>query len=464
MAVQPFIEQFKNWLREDLSDPTFTKRASSLTIFSRLREAHKKVLETLMTASGEQSKINYSEMQVFIRKDQEFYRWPGNFRKFRMLEYREKGNPNNVRSRVLTRSWNDPTQGIQIMSQSRGYRMWPRPTFDDPETVMWLVYQIKAPDLHYADAESYYNSGRPVLRSAEEITMADYSSPETSAVGITAGVTDHDEETGGIEVLSQTRALKLHLSADKNNLQAGDTIRVYFSDVPTAGNMVLMAGTADTTVTTNDRITMQISDDQNWVEWTLTQAFIDKIVPFTNGEFQIRVVPDPNAQTNGRVREVELKFEKEKLQSSLTIPSTIPESQGVLHIVDQYYAGAEFHIYDAATGALQTNWCTNFNAQTRIATMKYDWDPPLSGTVKYEILPCIEGEYARAIGTAAAIAIALGRRDYQGRAALLQEYHKQINDATRYYVDMTDDRAGSMVDTKPFESDPYHMTNRFLTW
>ena len=457
--ANPFITDFKSWVLDDLADPSFTKRVTTDRLMREMRTAHTRVFERLLSVSGEQSQLGYTETILTIKPDVEFYRLPGNFRSFEFLERRtDLNDPSTSIGRIPTRARHDRSMGIKINSQLRGFKIYPRPILNSNQDYVF-GYQAAPIRMHYGTATAYANPGVPKIRSIEEITVSSWTAAESAAAPVTESVTDGVTSTGGISALTSTRALKIEFTGDPTNLAAGDIVKVYFTGMTTSNDWSLLAGTADTTVTSSDRIDSAANSGDGWITFTLTAALISQIVTYGDGEFCLRVAPNSGASLEGRAREVETTIAFSKLKSSLTLPTTIDAAQGELVLVDEYYTGSVFRIYSASAGVEQTNVCTHFNGATRVATFLYDWSPPLAGTVSYEILPVIPDPYSRLISMAASISILPSRRDFQGRKTLISEYREMWNAAKRFLSSTDSTRPPTMVDTEPGSDDPYVLSN-----
>jgi hypothetical protein len=149
--VDPFIERYDELLTENLRDPVTSKR---LTRAKRLRDLHsaqKDIFERLQRASGQESLIGYTELDITLTADQEFYALPPAFRNFISLEQRDSTNTQIVLECLHTIPLFSKEVGIQILDGQRGFRVQPTPT----ETKTWTLSYLKGPIvLHYATAQA----------------------------------------------------------------------------------------------------------------------------------------------------------------------------------------------------------------------------------------------------------------------------------------------------------------------
>ena len=145
--MQSFIERYTSWVDELIGDPSSSKRTTSEKRLRDLEAHHLSVYERLLTVSSSETTIGYTETNINIIKDQEFYRLPGNFRSFIRFERRLNGDPNNILDSTRTvAEWQRGDRGIIISSPERGFRFRPVPTNTD---VWTLVYQSAPIILHW---------------------------------------------------------------------------------------------------------------------------------------------------------------------------------------------------------------------------------------------------------------------------------------------------------------------------
>lgn len=149
--MDPFIERYDELLTENLRDPVTSKR---LTRAKRLRDLHsaqKDLFERLQRASGQESLIGYTELDITLTADQEFYALPPAFRNFIALEQRDETNTQIVKESLNTIPLYSQEVGIQILDGQRGFRIQPTPSI----TKTWTLCYTKGPIvLHYATAQA----------------------------------------------------------------------------------------------------------------------------------------------------------------------------------------------------------------------------------------------------------------------------------------------------------------------
>lgn len=139
--MEAFVERYHAWLDELLNDPGDRRR---FPITSRLRDldAHQKSLyERILKTSQARAQMQYAEADITISNGVEFYRWPGNFRRFLKFERRVDGDPNNIMETMKTIApWDKGRRGVVLMTPERGFRVQPVPQMTEEQT--WtLCYQ-----------------------------------------------------------------------------------------------------------------------------------------------------------------------------------------------------------------------------------------------------------------------------------------------------------------------------------
>lgn len=146
--MNAFIVDFKEWVKQSLGDPSFSKRVTTSRILRELEVKHLEVYENILRIS---SGVGYTETDITLENDREFYPLPGNFRRFRGFEKRLSNDPNQVSAVYRTLHPWEPGPGIEILSGQHGFKIRPRPVLGVDET--WtLKYQAGTVILHYGTA------------------------------------------------------------------------------------------------------------------------------------------------------------------------------------------------------------------------------------------------------------------------------------------------------------------------
>lgn len=142
--MEAFVERYHAWIDELLNDPSDRRRHP---VAKRLRDldAHQKTLfERILKTSQARSQIGYCETTMILQNDVEFYRWPGNFRRFLRMERRVDGDPKNVMETLGTIApWDRTRRGIVLMTPERGFRISPPLTVTEDQE--WTLCYQKGP-------------------------------------------------------------------------------------------------------------------------------------------------------------------------------------------------------------------------------------------------------------------------------------------------------------------------------
>lgn len=146
--MNAYIVDFSDWVKQSLGDPAFSKRVTTARILRELEVKHVEVYENILRIS---SGVGYTETEITIEDDKEFYLLPGNFRRFIGFEKRLSDDPNQVSAVYRTLHPWEPGPGIEILSGQHGFKIRPRPVLTSDET--WtLKYQAGTVILHYGTA------------------------------------------------------------------------------------------------------------------------------------------------------------------------------------------------------------------------------------------------------------------------------------------------------------------------
>ncbi len=155
--MEAFVERYHAWIDDLLNDPAERRRHP---VAKRLRDldAHQKTIyERILKTSQARAQIGYCESTITLQDGVEFYRWPGNFRRFLRFERRvfddpaparisgvsSTGDPNNVLERMGTIAPWEYGRGVVMMTQQRGFRVSPVPTLSGDE--VWTLCYQKGP-------------------------------------------------------------------------------------------------------------------------------------------------------------------------------------------------------------------------------------------------------------------------------------------------------------------------------
>ncbi len=149
--MRAFIEDYVGWVREYLGDPGRSKRLTPESVLRDLHAEHMVIYEELLKASYQDTVIGYTEATIKLRRDTEFYNFPGNFRQFLGLERRLVDNPRTVVDRLSTKRFGSRDRGITISSAQRGFKATRVPIVIEESQDWVLMYQKQPVVLHWAD-------------------------------------------------------------------------------------------------------------------------------------------------------------------------------------------------------------------------------------------------------------------------------------------------------------------------
>jgi len=165
--VEAFVERYNAWIDDLLNDPAERRRHPTAKRLRDLDAHQKTIYERILKTSQARAQIGYCEATITLQDGIEFYRFPGNFRRFLRFERRADtdvnasrisgvsgmGNPNNVMETMGTVAPWEYGRGVILMTQQRGFRVKPVPTLTEDQ-VWTLCYQKGPIHPHYATFES----------------------------------------------------------------------------------------------------------------------------------------------------------------------------------------------------------------------------------------------------------------------------------------------------------------------
>lgn len=156
--MRAFIEDYVEWVREYLGDPSRSKRLTPESVLRDLHAEYMVVYEELLKASAGETVIGYAEATISLRSDTEFYSFPGNFRQFLRLERRLVDNPRSVVDRLETKRFGSTDRGITISSAQCGFKATRVPIVIEESQDWVLMYQKGPIVLHWADNGKVINN------------------------------------------------------------------------------------------------------------------------------------------------------------------------------------------------------------------------------------------------------------------------------------------------------------------
>lgn len=146
--VNSQIEDHFEQVEDLVADPEFTRRKGSAHKRHRdLWWATCAVFERLLRVSSNESTIYYAETNITLQDGVEYYRLPGNFRRFIAFEKRVSSDPNKVSARYGTASEGSRQPGVIILDAQGYFRLRPVPTLSANET--WVLRYNKRPILQH---------------------------------------------------------------------------------------------------------------------------------------------------------------------------------------------------------------------------------------------------------------------------------------------------------------------------
>lgn len=145
--MEAFLDRFCSQVLAEVGDPSTSARVTRKTLLADLHDVDRLIFASLQKASGQESILGYAETTVTLKSGQTFYPLPPGFRNFIEMQLRDSdGNITDIlRSRPLYGS----RYGVQILTSSRGFRVYPPPVLDADED--WTLLYQRAPGLlHHA--------------------------------------------------------------------------------------------------------------------------------------------------------------------------------------------------------------------------------------------------------------------------------------------------------------------------
>lgn len=147
--MNAFIVDYFEWIKDSLGDPSFSKRISTGRLLRELEVAHQSVHEKILRTQG---RFGRTESTITLEDGKEYYPLPGNFRRFKSLQQRTNGDPNQVTANWgVLNDWEGGV-GVKIMSGQQGIQFLPVPTLTENVDLI-LTYQVRPIILHYGTAQ-----------------------------------------------------------------------------------------------------------------------------------------------------------------------------------------------------------------------------------------------------------------------------------------------------------------------
>ncbi|MFM9966699.1 MAG: hypothetical protein ACKV2Q_36465 [Planctomycetaceae bacterium] len=123
-----------------------------------------------------------------------------------------------------------------------------------------------------------------------------------------------------------------------------------------------------------------------------------------------------------------------------------------------YYDNAMIHVVSADVGGGQFRECKSSKVVDGNVSfvLRFPWQIKPTGTVVYEVCPCLPPEYDGVYALAVAAERLVGRNNPQRRASVIQQFQAAFGSAIRYLTSNTADRAPErMIPTDIAVVDPY---------
>ena len=148
MAFTAFLDTYYNQLDDNLNDPSITKRITKAKKLELLTQIEATIWERLLTITGQESLLGYTEVDMTISNDTDEYALPGNFRQFLKFEKRKNGDRDDIQGHLSSVPYYSNDMGVVINSQLRGMRIQPVPDLSADET--WTLSYMKGPVQHFS--------------------------------------------------------------------------------------------------------------------------------------------------------------------------------------------------------------------------------------------------------------------------------------------------------------------------
>lgn len=123
-----------------------------------------------------------------------------------------------------------------------------------------------------------------------------------------------------------------------------------------------------------------------------------------------------------------------------TITFAASPTKGDLVAQDDYYVGSAVRVYSATTGAFQTRIISDYDATTRVATLRSNWGTTPTGTILYEICPALPEPYDAIYALDAAIDKCASVGMYSQQQVLIQRRRPLWNACKSFFSSNVADR------------------------
>jgi len=123
-----------------------------------------------------------------------------------------------------------------------------------------------------------------------------------------------------------------------------------------------------------------------------------------------------------------------------TITFAASPTKGELVSQDDYYVGSAVRVYSATAGAFQSRIISDYNATTRVATLRSNWATTPSGTILYEICPALPEPYDAIYALDAAIDKCASVGMYSQQQVLIQRRRPLWNACKSFFSSNVADR------------------------
>lgn len=124
----------------------------------------------------------------------------------------------------------------------------------------------------------------------------------------------------------------------------------------------------------------------------------------------------------------------------IKIPTSIPPEQGRLVPWSQYYVGETIRILEANSGAGQAIQVDSYNPADGRCTLKHNFAPVPTGTIKYEFGSFLPEGYDKLVALSVALAYTPMRDRGEQRALLTKEWKEMYAACSHYFNNQTADR------------------------
>jgi len=152
-----FLTKYYAQVDDNLNDIPSSKRVTNAKKYELLNQIEATIWERLLTITGQESMLGYTEVDIVIEPDKADYHLPGNFRQFLKLEEREGGDRNKIISTLSSVSFYSGDQGVVINGGQRGMRIQPVPTMSGNKT--FTLCYMAGPIPHFSGEATQYTPG-----------------------------------------------------------------------------------------------------------------------------------------------------------------------------------------------------------------------------------------------------------------------------------------------------------------